>query len=114
MKHRRKVTGFLLGAACLLAAACGPAAGPLSADPAVAMRQVGELVPRGTSETRASKALGDRGFTVSRLSSDRAANHLVIATCTRGDRMWQVGLIVVDARIAATTVTITDLGAGPR
>jgi hypothetical protein len=26
--------------------------------------------------------------------------------------MWQVGLIVIDARVAATTVNITDLGRG--
>ncbi|MBL9211654.1 MAG: hypothetical protein JNL92_14375 [Opitutaceae bacterium] len=110
MKPRHGVLGLLLGGLCLLTAACSME-GPLSADPAVATRQVNQLVPRGSSETRATKALGDRGFALSRLSSDRAANHLVIATCTRGDRMWQVGLIVIDARVAATTVAITDLGA---
>ena len=109
MKRLRNVTGLLLGGLGLLTAGCAQD-GPLSADPAVATRQVRELVPRGTAETRATRTLGDRGFAVSRLSSDHAANHLIIASCTRGDRMWQVGLIVIDARVAATTVNITDLG----
>ena len=109
MKGRNGVIGLLLGGMCLLSAGCAPE-GPLSPDPAVATRQVNPLVPRGTSETRATKALGDRGFAVSRLSSDHAPSHLIIASCTRGDRMWQVGLIVIDARVAATTVNITDLG----
>lgn len=113
MKCRRGFLGLLLGAVCLWSAGCAPD-GPLSADPAVAKRQVSKLVPHGTSETRATKVLGERGFAVSRLSSDQAANHLIVATCTRGDRMWQVGLIVIDARIAATTVSITDLRAGSR
>lgn len=113
MKRLRNVTGLLLVGLGLLTAGCAPE-GPLSTDPAVATRQVNYLVPHGTSETRATKALGDRGFAVSRLSSDHAANHLVIATCTRGDRMWQVGLIMIDARVAATTVNITDLGAVSR
>jgi hypothetical protein len=113
MKRLRNVTKLLLGGLGLLAAGC-LREGPLSADPAVATRQVSELVPRGTSETRATRVLGDRGFTVSRLSSDQAPNHLIIASCTRDDRMWQVGLIVIDARVAATTVNITDLGPASR
>jgi len=113
MKRLRNVAGLLRGGLALLAVGCAQE-GPLSADPAVAARQVHELVPRGTSEMRATRALGDRGFAVSRLSSDQAANHLIIASCTRGDRMWQVGLIMIDARVAAITVNITELGAVSR
>jgi hypothetical protein len=83
-------------------------AGPLSPDQKVATRQMTELVPRGTTEARARRALRDRGFALSRLSSDHATNHLIIATYTKGDLAWQVGLIIVDAKVAATSVTVTD------
>lgn len=83
-------------------------ADPLAPDPHVATRQVEKLIPRGMTEVRAKRLLSDRGFTLSRLSSDRATNHLIIATCARGDHMWQVGLIVIDARVTATSVTFTD------
>jgi len=105
------LVGLVLGCALLLSIGCGRA-GPLSPDQAVATRQVGVLVPRGTPEVRARKSLSDRGFALSRLSSDHASNHLTIATYTTDERMWQVGLIIVDERVAATSVTITDLSVG--
>lgn len=86
----------------------------LSPDQKVATRQMGELIPRGTTEVRARRVLGDRGFTLSRLSSDHATNHLLIATLTKGDLMWQVGLIIIDARVAATSVTVSDLRVVPK
>lgn len=83
--------------------------GPLAPDQKVAAGQVAKLISPGTTEVRARRVLGDRGFTLSRLSSDHATNHLLVATCTREDLMWQVGLIIIDARVAATSVTISDL-----
>jgi len=101
---------LMLPGIAVFAAGCSRA-GPFSPDQKVAARQVAELVPRGTTEARARRVLSDRGFTLSRLSSDHASNHLLIATCTKRDLMWQVGLIVIDARIAATSVTVTDFSA---
>lgn len=89
-------------------------AGPLSPDQKIAAGQVAKLVPPGTTEARARRVLGDRGFTLSRLSSDHATNHLLIATCTREDHMWQVGLIIIDARVAATSVTVSDFSAAAK
>ncbi len=83
--------------------------GPFSEDPAVAARQVEKVLPRGLSEKRAREALSLRGFTLSRLSTDRAANHLLVATSVHEERMWQVGVVMVNAHVAGTSVTITDL-----
>jgi hypothetical protein len=88
--------------------------GPLSHDQRIALRQVDQLVPRGTSETRAKKALSDRGFQLVRLNAGEAANHLLIATRTKGDRTWQVGLIIVDAKVAGSTVTVLDVSVPPK
>ena len=98
----------LLACVAFLAIGCARE-GPLSPDQKIALRQVEQLIPRGTSETRARKALGDRGFQLSRLNASEAANHLLLATCTKGDRTWQVGLIIVDAKVAASTVTVLDV-----
>ena len=74
----------------------------------VAIRQVDTLIPRGTSETRAKKALSDRGFHLSRLKPEQETNHLLLATHTKGDITWQIGLVIVDGKVAATSVTILD------
>ena len=113
MKKRLICGGLVLGCALLSAVGCAPA-DPLAPDPQVAARQVEKLIPRGMSENRAKRLLTDRGFTLSRLSSDHASNHLIIATCTRNNRMWQVGLVIVDAHVAATSVTYTALDASAR
>lgn len=108
--------GALFGCAlCALfwAPACAPVE-PLSRDSLVATRQIAEAIPKGAAEGRATKTLTDRGFTLSRLSSEQGANHLVVATFTTKDTMWQVGLVFVEAKVAATTVTVTDLNAGPK
>ena len=81
--------------------------GPLSHDERTALHQTHQLVPRGASERRARKALADRGFALSRLDAGSSSNHLLVATCTRGDTTWQVGLVIVDDKVAATSVTIT-------
>jgi hypothetical protein len=60
------------------------------------------------TEATATAALRGRGFTFSRLSTDRAPNHLLIATGVAGDRVWQVGVIVVNGEVVATSVTVTD------
>ena len=103
----------LLGLALLCASACTRVE-PLSRDQRIATRQIAEAIPKGASEGRATKTLTDRGFTLSRLSSEQGANHLVVATFTTKDTMWQVGLVLVEAKVAATTVTVTDLNARPR
>lgn len=107
------LVGLMLHVVVLFTAGCGRA-GPLSPDQKVAARQMEQLIPRGTTEARARRVLGDRGFTLSRLSTDHATNHLLIATSTKGDLMWQVGLIIVDARVAASSVTVTDYSAGAK
>lgn len=107
MKKRLSCAGLVLGWVLLSPAGCAPA-DPFAPDPHVAARQVEKLIPRGMTDVQAKSRLSDRGFTLSRLSSDHATNHLIIATCTRGDHMWQVGLIVIDARVTATSVTVTD------
>lgn len=113
MKKCLSCAGLVLGWLLLSPAGCAPA-DPLAPDPQVAARQVEKLIPRGMPDVRAKKLLTDRGFTLSRLSADHASNHLVIAMCTRNNRMWQVGLVIVDAHVAATSVTYTALDAPPR
>lgn len=88
--------------------------GPLAADPVVAARQVEKLVPRGLAENRATDLLVGRGFAISRLTAGPATNRLLVATCVRDDRMWQIGIVIVDARVAGTSVTVTELGAPAR
>jgi hypothetical protein len=86
----------------------------LSADPAIATRQVNQLIPRGTSESRAMKVLSARGFQLSRPSTDQALNHLIIGSYARDDWYWQVGVVIVDAKVAATSVRISDTRAPPQ
>ena len=85
-----------------------------SRDQRAAIRQVDTFIPHGTSETRAKKALSDRGFRLSRLNPEQEANHLLLATQTKGDITWQIGLVIVDARVAATSVTILDATSLPQ
>ena len=87
---------------------------PLSRDQTVALREVHTLIPRWTSEARANKALGDRGFHLARLSHDQPTNHLLLATKTKGDITWQIGLVIVDNKVAAISVTILDAGVLPK
>lgn len=108
--HALSLAGLTLHVIVLLTAGCSPP-GPLSSDQNIAARQVEKLVPRGTTEARARRALSERGFTLSRLSSDHATNHLIIATYAKGDFWWQVGLIMVDAKVAATSVTVSNFSA---
>ncbi len=99
------------GAICL--PACSRP-GPLSSDPKIATRQVNEVVPLGTSEPRARKLFSDRGFQFSALGSDSAENRLIVGTYTTTDTMWQVGFIIVQEKVAARTVAVTDLRSGPK
>ncbi len=78
--------------------------GPLSVDHRIATRQVAALIPNGTSEFSAKKALSDRGFQLSRLSSDVAGSNVTIGTYTKNQKLWQVGLIFVDGKVVASTV----------
>ena len=109
-------TSFQLSAlACvaLALAGCGRDS-PLAADERIAARQLNNLIPRGTSEARAMKALSNRGFQLSRPSLDHASNHLVIGSYSEGDFYWQVGVVIVDAKVTATTVKVTNTRALPK
>ena len=108
MKRPRQIARWLLFTCAWLAiAACVPKP-PLSTDPHVANRQISALLPKGTSESRAKKALVERGFTLSRMHPKEEKSYLMIGTYTAGDRIWQVGVIIVDAKVAATSVTLLE------
>ncbi len=81
---------------------------PLSKDPAIANRQVMAAVPLGTSETRAKKSFSDRGFQFSSLDSE-PTNRLIVGTYTTAETMWQVGFIIIENKVAARTVSVTNL-----
>lgn len=100
-----RILRLMLASIALLVGACGRG-GPLSGDPALATRQANALLPKGTPEKRATSILQGRGFHVSRLHSDKPANHLVIGTCTRRKQTWLVGVVIVDGRVAACSVTV--------
>ena len=87
---------------------------PFSRDPKIAASQVSELVPKGASEERAKFVLHERGFEMSRLSSDHAPNHLLIGTCTKADITWQIGLVIIDHKVAASSVTVLKANTAPR
>jgi hypothetical protein len=88
--------------------------GPLSPDEKTAARQITVLLPKGTSESRALRTLVDHGFSLSRLSSDAAANHLLVGSQLKGTTFWQVGIVIVDAKVESTTVKVTDVGPGSK
>jgi hypothetical protein len=105
MSRPRHLARVLLVASIVFAVGCTPPA-PFSRDPTIATRQVSKLIPKGTPEALATSKLRERGFQLSRLSSDAATNHLLIGTCTRGEVTWQVGLVIIEHKVAASTVTI--------
>ena len=80
---------------------------PLSGDPQVANRQAKKLFPVGTSETQVKRILTEKGFHVSRLNPDSAANHLLVGSYGKGNQTWLVGIIIINDRVAATSVTIS-------
>ena len=82
--------------------------GPFSSDPKVASHQASRLIPNGTSEARARKILQERGFHLSRLDSEPAANHLLVGTFTQRKHTWMVGVIIIDERVVACSVTVTE------
>lgn len=99
----------VMGFCALIAFAGCSRPGPLSTDPKRATREVNDAVPLGASETRARKVFTDRGFQFSALGNDAAANRLIVGTYTTPETMWQVGFIIVEDKVAARTVTVTDL-----
>ena len=107
MADVRRLLKAYFACAALLLSACARE-GPFSTNEAIAMRQVSQLIPRGTSESRAMKALSARGFQLSRPSGDQAPNHLIVGSYAKDDFFWQVGLVIVDAKVAATSVKVTD------
>lgn len=82
--------------------------GPLSHDLRIATRQINQLLPHGTSEARARKALADRGFHLSRLNAEAGPNYLLVASYYQDNEVWQVGVVIVAAKVAATSVTVPD------
>ena len=80
---------------------------PLSSDSKIAARQVTVLFPKGTSEARAKRIFHDKGFTLSRLDSQPAMDHLLVGTCSRGKYTWLVGVVIVEGRVVASSVTVT-------
>lgn len=82
--------------------------GPFSVDPKIATHQASRLIPRGTSEARAKQILQQRGFHLSQLDADPAANHLLVGTLAQRKHTWLVGIVIVDGRVVACSVTITE------
>lgn len=82
--------------------------GPLSHDLRIATRQINQLLPQGTSEARARKALADRGFHLSRLSAETGPNYLLVASYYQDNEVWQVSVVIVAGKVAATSVTVPD------
>jgi hypothetical protein len=80
---------------------------PFSVDSRIATRQANQLLPKSTPEARAKKLLSQRGFTLSRMNSDQDKNHLLVATRTDGRHTWLVGVVIIDDRVAACSVTVT-------
>jgi hypothetical protein len=113
MRYSVRLSQMLLASISILMLGCARE-GPFSHDQKLAVRQVDKLIPRGTSETRAKKALSDRGFQLSRLNPDQAANHLLLGTYTKGETTWQVGLVIVEAKVAGSSVAILDASALPK
>jgi hypothetical protein len=66
------------------------------------------LFRKGMPENEASRILQRKGFQLSRLQSDPAANHLLVATCSRRQHTWLVGLVIVEHRVAACSVTVEN------
>lgn len=87
---------------------------PLSTDPRIATRQVNDVVPLGTSEMRARRLFSERGFQFSALGSESAENRLIVGTYTTQNTMWQVGFIIVQEKVAARSVAVTDLRDGTK
>ena len=82
---------------------------PFSREERIAARQVSEILPKGTSEARAAKLLTERGFSLARLSSEPTGDHLLLGSQVVGTTYWQVGVVIVGAKVASTTVKISDV-----
>src|SRR5688572_15652220 len=105
MQARLPIVRLLLAGGALLFASCARQ-GPLSINPTIATRQASELLPKGTTEARATTILRARGFHVSRLHDDIAVNHLLVGTCTHENHTWLVGVVIIKGRVAACSVTV--------
>ena len=90
----------------LFVAGCEPPP-PLSTETSVATRQANKLLPRGMREEHATRILQSKGFTVSRLNSDTSANHLLVASYARDKYSWLVGVVIVEGKVVACSVTVT-------
>jgi hypothetical protein len=80
--------------------------GSFSPDPKIATRQANELMPVGTSEASARKRLTERGFELYRMPSEKAESFLLIATQTRNKQVWQLGVVIVEGRVAGCSANV--------
>lgn len=113
MKPPRPRFSILLIASLLSFSGCTER-GPLSVDPKIATREVTEHLPQGASAARAKAFLSSRGFQLSSLNPEAAATRLIIGTYSTKSHTWQVGLIILNGKIAARTVTVLDTSGEPR
>jgi hypothetical protein len=86
---------------------CVPEPTPLSTDPVVATRELHALVPKGTSVVRTRKILTAKGFTLSRMEPTASENHLLVATSHKQNHTWIAGIVIVDGRVVAMSVSVT-------
>lgn len=107
MTPPRAFFGSLL-LACLLPLSGCSERGPLSTDPKIATREVTEHLPQGASESRAKAFLTRRGFQLSSLNPEATDTRLIIGTYSTKSHTWQVGLIIMNEKVAARTVTVLD------
>ena len=107
MKSYRALIAFLLLANLLPFSGCAER-GPLSTDPRIATRQVTEQLPQGASVARAKNFLTRRGFQLSSLNPEANDTRLIIGTYSTKSHTWQVGLIIMNEKVAARTVTVLD------
>jgi hypothetical protein len=107
MNPNNFLLGSLLVASLIALSGCAER-GPLSTDPKIATREVTEHLPPGASESRARTFLTRRGFQLSSLSPDATDTRLIIGTFSTKHHTWQVGLIIINDKVAARTVTVLD------
>ncbi len=113
MKPPRPFIGSLLITSLLSFSGCTER-DPLSTDPKNATREVTEHLPQGASAARAKAFLSSRGFQLSSLNPEATATQLIIGTYSTKRHTWQVGLIIINEKVAARTVTVLDTTGEPR
>jgi hypothetical protein len=106
--RQRYLLPLLLACGSLWIAGCMREQAVLSSDAEAATRQINRLVPKGTPVARAKKILANKGFTLSRMESAASENHLLVATYYKQNHTWVAGFVIVDGRVIATSVSVTE------